>query len=125
MISPSSTASGDEDQSQNLIQHWGFGWWLIIVLLLIAFFTFMGIRGLKILQLKKDLKEGEKLEVDVTVTKKVADNENRNYFIRVSSDTFKNKKITVEAEQFNQFTEGQKLTIGVYKNSMLLVSKSI
>lgn len=107
-----------DDPDQSLIQLWGFGTWFIV-------FTYLIFLGKKIFQLKKDLKEGEKMELDVVVTNKYADDKNGNYFMRVNSDTLKNKKIILAREQFNQFNQNQKLTIDVYKNSMILVSNSV
>jgi len=119
------TATYDPNPGQSFFQQWGFSTWLIVYIITIAVFTFLIFLSKKILLLKKDLKEGEKLEMEVVVISKYADDKNETYFMRVNSDTLKNKKIILEKEQFNQFKEGQKLTIDVYKNSMILLSNRI
>jgi ABC-type multidrug transport system fused ATPase/permease subunit len=114
-----------ENPDQNAIQSWGFSTWLIVFLLLNALFIVMAIIGNKIFPLKKDMQEGEKMKVDVVVTKKFADTKTDNYSMQVSSDSWKSKKIILERDQYNQFAEGQKLVIDIYKNSLMLVSRSI
>ncbi len=114
----------DDNPDHNMIQNDGWGW-MIFFLMGLALYSYFTIRTKKIFQLKKDLQEEEKIEVDVVVTGKNSDSRYDYYYMRVSGDTLKRKKIILTEEQFGQFEKGEKLTIDVYKNSMILVSSVI
>ncbi|HYM94166.1 MAG TPA: hypothetical protein VET23_08510 [Chitinophagaceae bacterium] len=118
---PFVTIHEEDNPNHNLFQNGGWGW-LTFFMIGLGLFSFFTVRTKKIFQLKKDLQEGEKMEVDVVVTGKNSDTRYDYYYMRVSGDTLKSKKIIVTEEQFNQFEKGEKLTINVYKNSMILVS---
>lgn len=118
------TIHEDDNPNANLFQNEGWGW-LIFFMLGLGAFSYFTIRTKKIFQLKKDLQEEKKIEVDVVVTGKNSDSRYDYYYMRVSGDTLKRKKIILTEEQYGQFEKGQKLTIDVYKNSMILVSSVV
>ena len=119
------TLSHSTDPDKNTIQEWGVTGWLAFLLIGTGFFAFFSIRTAKIFPLQKDLKEMEKLEVDVEVISKNSDTRYDYYYMRVTGGDLKKQKVILTKEQYANFTEGQKLTIDVYKNSMILVASAI
>lgn len=118
------TLSHSSTPDENMIQSWGVGGWLIFLILSIGIVSYFIVRTKKLFPLKKDLRDNEKLEVDVEVTGKNSDTRYDYYYIRVSGGDLKKQKVILTKEQYGNFAEGQKLTIDVYKNSMILVSSS-
>lgn len=114
----------DDNPNHNLFQNDGWGW-MIFFIIGLGLFSYFTIRTKKIFQLKKDLQQGEKLEVDVVVTGKNSDTRYDYYYMRVSGDNMKRQKIILTEEQFSQFDKGQKLIVDVYKNSMILISSTL
>lgn len=119
---PRSGRLSQEDKSQNIIQAFGFGWWLLIFAFVITGIVLLMMVDKRIFALKKDREEGEKQELDVVITKKVSDSSPEYYCMLVSNDTVRNLKIVLEKEQFRHFYIGQKLTIFIYRNSKVLHS---
>jgi hypothetical protein len=110
-----------EDKSLTLIQALGFGWWFLLFVVVIGGITWLTALDKKIAGLKKDSIEREGLEMTVTVTKKYSERTPEYYCILVSNENIKNKKIVLGRDQFENFREGQTVTINVFKNSKILI----
>jgi hypothetical protein len=119
---PRSRRLADEDKSSSLIQAMGFGWWVLLFILVLAGVVFLLRLDKKIATLTQDLEGKEGLELTVKVTKKYSESTPEYYCILVSNETLKNQKIILDREQFKTFGEGQVLSIRVFKNSKILIS---
>ena len=90
-----------------------------------AVIAFFGARGYKFVQLRRDLNEGLKLELDVQVLSIAADEKKEEYSMVVRDGKGQSRKIMLTKEQAAQTAAGQQLTIDVYKNSLKLLSSHL
>jgi heme/copper-type cytochrome/quinol oxidase subunit 2 len=119
---PNSRRLSSEDSSQNLIQLFSIGWWLIFFILVVGGFSYLVFLDKRIIKLKKDLEDGEKVELNVVVAQMYSDTTPEYYSMLVNNKEIKNQKIVLDKDQYRQFCKGQNIKIVIYKNSKILIS---
>jgi hypothetical protein len=116
------THTSGYDESQNMIEHYGFSLWLLISIIIFIVAVWLMLLEKKYFALRKDRIDLEKQRLSSVVKEKACYPENNHYVIFIEGiGDGKDIRLHLSESQYNEYRVGDNIDVEILKNSKIVI----